>query len=145
MIINLINNQQNILFKSKIRGTSTLGFGVNRAIELGDKGFFNAIRHLASDGLNRDILIGGSNGASKKNISSTVRLTSENLEYTLSKTQPKDKGLNSFQLMGENVIEIVKRLAIATGNISKEALNAKSIPDTLLKECNELYRTIFVG
>ena len=140
-----LNNQQNISFESKIRATSTFGFGVNRAIELGDKGFFNAIKFLTNDGFKREIVIGGSNSSTKKFVNAQVILRADNLEYSLSTSQNKKLGIDSFQLMGENVIELVKKLATETGNISKESLEAKSTKEILVKECNELYRTIFVG
>lgn len=139
-----LNNQQNISFESKIRATSTFGFGVNRAIELGDKGFFNAIRYLANDGFKREIVIGGSNSSTKKIVNAQVILRADNLEYQLRTTQNKKNGIDSFQLMGENVIELVKKLATETGNISKESLEAKSTKEILVKECNELYKTVFI-
>ena len=49
MTIQAVNSTHKTYFKSKIRKTNVLGFGFNRAIELGDKGFFNAIRHLANE------------------------------------------------------------------------------------------------
>ena len=47
--------------------------------------------------------------------------------------------------MGKNVIELIKKLAIDTGNISKELLNETAAKDVLVKESNEMYRSIFVG
>ena len=72
------NNNMNFSFKSKIRRTNVLGFGFNRAIELGDKGFFNAIKHFAKEGLNREILVGGSNSTTKRFVSATVTLGVDN-------------------------------------------------------------------
>ena len=68
MNIQAVNNQQNTTFESKIRRTNVLGYGINRAISLGDKGFFNAIKHLANDGMSREIVIGGSNATIDKKI-----------------------------------------------------------------------------
>ena len=59
MRIDAVCNQQNKTFKSRIHATNTLGYAVNTAIKNGDKGFFNAIKHLANDGLKRDIFIDG--------------------------------------------------------------------------------------
>jgi len=145
MQISAINNKQNFSFKSKIVDTSTLGFGINRAIELGDKGFFNAIKHLANDDLERKIVIGGSNSSSGDFVNATVILNTENLKYSISNSRHKKYGIDSFQLMGDNVIELVKKLAEETGIIPQELIKEKSTKYKLLKESNELYRTIFIG
>ena len=47
--------------------------------------------------------------------------------------------------MGENVIELVKKLASETGNISKKVLKEKATPDELVRECNKIYETILIG
>ena len=59
-------NTMNTSFKSKIRNTNVLGYGINRAISLSDKEFFNAIKHLANDCMTREIVIGGSNATIDK-------------------------------------------------------------------------------
>lgn len=145
MNIQAVNNQQNTTFESKIRRTNVLGYGINRAISLGDKGFFNAIKHLANDGMSREIVIGGSNAAIDKKIMATAWMKVEHYTYTLNTKRERSPNLNSFQLMGENVIELIKKLAGETGNISKKALKEKATPDELVKECNEIYSTILVG
>lgn len=145
MKVRAVNNKQKVSFKSKILNTSTLGFGVNRAIELGDKGFFNAIKYLANDGLKREIGIGGSNSSSKNFINATAILRVDSLKYSISKSQQKRHDFDSFQLMGENVIELVKELAKNTGIITENRLKEISTKNALIKESNELYRTVFVG
>ncbi len=144
MKVNAIK-QKNVSFKSKILFTNTLGFGVNRAVELGDKGFFNALKHLSNDGLAREIIVSGSNSAFKNFISSTTTLHIDKLKHSSKSSQIINSEIDGFQLMGENVIELIKRLAKETGNISKEVLEQKSTKSTLVKEGNEVYRTIFVG
>ena len=47
--------------------------------------------------------------------------------------------------MGENVIELVKELAKNTGIITENRLKEISTKNALIKESNELYRTVFVG
>lgn len=145
MKINGFDKQQNISFRSKILRNSVLGFGVNRAVELGDKGFFNALKHLSNDGLEREILVGGSNSAYKNSISATNTLYVNNLNHSSISHQIRKTGLDSFQLMGENVIALIKRLAAETGNISQETLAETSTKKALVKESNEAYQTIFVG
>ena len=113
MNIQAINRLQNTTFESKIRRTNTLGFGVNRAINLGDKGFFNAINHLANDGLNREITIGGSNASIDKVLTANVRMRVDNYMYTLNTKRERTEGSDGFQLMGENVIELIKNLSKA--------------------------------
>ena len=142
MQISAINNKQNFSFKSKIVDTSTLGFGVNRAIELGDKGFFNAIKHLANDGMSREIVIGGSNATIDKKIMATAWMKVEHYTYTLNTKRERTPDLDSFQLMGENVIELIKNLASKTGKISKKALNEKGLTNELIFDCNEIYRNV---
>ncbi len=143
MKVNIFNKQQNISFESKIHSTSVLGFGVNRAIEMGDKGFFNALKHLSNDGLKREILVGGSNSTNKDFINATATLRADKHEYLLKSSQNRKSGLDAFQLMGENVIKLIKKLAGETGNISQEVLGEKSTKKALIKEGNEAYRTIF--
>ena len=145
MKVNSINNRPNTTFESKIRRTNTLGFGVNRAINLGDKGFFNAINHLANDGLNREIAIGGSNASIDKVLTANVRMRVDNYMYTLNTKRERTEGSDSFQLMGENVIELIKKLASETGKISKEALNEKASEKELILESNEIYKNILIG
>ena len=145
MNIQAINKQQNISFGSKILRTNVLGFGFNRAIELGDKGFFNAIKHLANDGLSREILIGGSNTTTRKFVSATATLETSDIEYSLSCWKFKKPNFDGFSLMGENVIELVKKLASETGNISKKVLKEKATPDELVRDCNKIYETILIG
>ena len=53
---NIANSNDCINFKSQIHRTNTIGVGINTAIKLGDKGFFNALNHLANDGL-KEILL----------------------------------------------------------------------------------------
>lgn len=145
MNIQATNNLQNTAFKSKIRRTNTLGFGVNRAIGLGDKGFFNAINHLANDGMTREITLGGSNASIDKVLTANVRMRVDNYMYTLNSKREKTPNSDSFQLMGENVIELIKKLASETGKISKEALNEKASEKELLLACNEIYKNILIG
>ena len=145
MNIQAINKQQNISFESKILRTNVLGFGFNRAIELGDKGFFNAIKHLANDGLSREILIGGSNTTTRRFVSATATLETSDIEYSLSCWKFKKPNFDGFNLMGENVIELVKKLASETGNISKKVLKEKATPDELVRDCNKIYETILIG
>ena len=142
MNIQAINNSQNISFESKIRRTNVLGYGVDRAISLGDKGFFNAIKHLANDGMSREIVIGGSNAAIDKKIMATAWMKVEHYTYTLNTKRERTPDLNSFQLMGENVIELIKKLASKTGKISKKALNEKGLTNELIYDCNEIYRNV---
>lgn len=144
MKVNAIK-QKNVSFKSKIHCSGTLGFGINRAIELGDKGFFNALKHLSNDGLERKIIVSGSNSTHKDFARATANLYVDNFEYSLSSHQTQKDGADGFQLMGENVIALIKRLADETGNISKEVLAETSTKKELVKEANEAYRTIFVG
>lgn len=145
MKINPINNNMDTSFKSKIRRTNVLGFGFNRAIELGDKGFFNAIKHLAKDGLNREILVGGSNSTTKRFVSATATLGVDNIEYSLKSWKFRRPDFDGFNLMGENAIKLIKKLAGETGNISKKALKEKAAPDELVRECNKIYETILIG
>ena len=145
MNIQAINRLQNTTFESKIRCTNTLGFGVNRAINLGDKGFFNAINHLANDGLNREIAIGGSNASIDKVLTANVRMRVDNYMYTLNTKRKRTESSDGFQLMGENVIELIKKLASETGKISKEALNEKASEKELIQEANNIYKTILIG
>lgn len=145
MNIQAINNQQNITFESKIHRTNTLGYGVNRAIDLNDKGFFNAIKHLANDGISREIVIGGSNASLNKKIMATAWMEVDDYTYTLNSKREKTPNSNSFQLMGENVIELIKKLASETGKISKETLNEKATVKELILESNEIYKTILIG
>lgn len=145
MNIQAINDIQNTAFKSKICRTNVLGFGFNRAIELGDKGFFNAIKHLANDGLNREILVSGSNTTTKRFASATAILGVDNIEYSLKSRKLVKPNFDGFDLMGENAIKLIKKLAGETGNISKKALKEKATPDELVRECNEIYETILVG
>ena len=145
MNIQAINNTRNTSFKSKIRRTNVLGFGFNRAIELGDKGFFNAIKHLANDGLNREILVGGSNSTTKRFVSATATLGVDNIEYSLKSWKFTKPNFDGFDLMGENAIKLIKKLAAETGNISKKTLKEKATPDELVKECNDIYGTILIG
>ena len=145
MNIQAINNQQNISFESKILRTNVLGFGVNRAIELGDKGFFNAIRHLANDGINREVLISGSNITTKSFVSATAFLEAGDIEHVAKTWGFKRPDIDGFSLMGENVIKLIKKLASETGVISKKVLNEKATPDELVRESNKIYETILIG
>ena len=145
MKINPINNNINFSFKSKIRRTNVLGYGINRAINLGDKGFFNAIKHLANDGMQREIVIGGSNASLDKKIMATAWMKVDSNTYKIETKRERSPNLNSFQLMGENVIELIKKLAGETGKIKKETLKEKATPNELVRECNEIYSTILVG
>ena len=145
MNIQAINNTKDTSFKSKFRRTNVLGFGFNRAIELGDKGFFNAIKHLANDGLNREILVSGSNTTTKKFVSATATLGVDNIEYSLKGWKFRKPNFDGFNLMGENAIKLIKKLACETGNVSKKALKEKTTPNELVRECNEIYSTILVG
>ena len=142
MNINPINNQENTPFSSRIRRTNVLGYGVNRAINLGDKGFFNAIKHLANDGLTREIVIGGSNATLDKKIMAGAWMKVDNFTYKKSSERKRTPGSDGFQLMGENVIELVKELASKTGKISKKALNEKGFTNELIFDCNEIYRNV---
>lgn len=142
---NIANSNDCINFKSQIHRTNTIGFGINTAIKLGDKGFFNALNHLANDGLKRDIVIGGTNSTGSKLVSALTILKAGNVEYSLKTSQKREKGVDGFHLMGKNVIELIKKLAIDTGNISKEMLNETATKDVLVKESNEMYRSIFIG
>lgn len=138
MKINSVNKQQ-VSFKSKIHCTGSLGFGINRAIELNDKGFFNALNHLSNDGLKREIFIGGSNSMNKNFINATAILHVDNFIYSLSTSQSIKNGLDGFQLMGENIIKLIKKLAVETGNIPKKVLTETSTKKELIKEGNKLY------
>ena len=142
---NIANSSDCINFKSQIHRTNTIGIGINTAIKLGDKGFFNALRHLANDGLKRDVVVGGSNSTGSKLATALTFLKAGNVEYSLKTSQKREHGVDGFHLMGKNVIELIKKLAIDTGNISKELLNETATKDVLLKESNEMYRSIFVG
>ena len=143
MKISFMNDKKQVSFQSKIRCTNTLGYSINRAIELGDKGFFNAIKILANDGLNREIIVGGFNSTTKNNVSSTVNLKANNLEYSLNSSLSTKHNINAFQLMWDNVIKLIKKLASETADNSQKALNEISTKDILVKEANEFYRTIF--
>lgn len=139
MKVSAINNNQNTTFQSKIIRTNPLGYGYSRAIEKGDKGFFNAMKHLEKDGLERKILTSGSNSTVLGKVSATAILIAEELEYTLTTTQDKKQGLDAYQLMGENIIELIKRLASETGSISRELLDEKATKDVLLNETKGNY------
>jgi hypothetical protein len=65
--------------------------------------------------------------------------------YTLNTKRKRTEGSDSFQLMGENVIELIKKLASETGKISKEALNEKASEKELIQESNEIYKNILIG
>ena len=142
---NIANSSDCINFKSQIHHTNTIGIGINTAIKLGDKGFFNALKHLANDGLKRDIVIGGTNSTGSKLVSALTILKAGNVEYSLKTSQKRKHGVDGFHLMCKNVIELIKKLAIDTGNISQEMLNETAVKDVLLKESNEIYRSIFIG
>lgn len=139
MQVNQINNNQNTTFQSQIIRTNSLGYGVRRAIEKGDKGFFNAIKHLKNDGLERKIITSGSNSTVLQKITAKAILIADDLEYTLTTTQDKKRGLDAYQLMGENIIELIKRLASETGSISRELLDEKATKDVLLNETKGNY------
>ena len=139
MKVSAINNNQNTTFQSKIIRTNPLGYGYSRAIEKGDKGFFNAMKHLEKDGLERKILTSSSNSTVLGKVSATAILIAEELEYTLTTTQDKKRGLDAYQLMGENIIELIKRLASETGSISRELLDEKATKDVLLNETKGNY------
>lgn len=142
---NIANKSDSINFKTQIHRTNIIGIGINTAIKLGDKGFFNALKHLANDGLKRDIVIGGTNSTGSKLASALTFLKAGNVEYSLKTSQKREQGIDGFHLMGKNVIELIKKLAIDTGNISQELLNETATKDVLVKESNELYRSIFIG
>lgn len=142
---NIANNNKYIHFKSQIHRTNTIDIGINTAIKLGDKGFFNALKHLANDGLKRDIVIGGSNSTGSKLVSALTILKAGNVEYSLKTSQKREHGVDGFHLMGKNVIELIKKLAIDTGNISKKELSEKATEKELIKEFNETYKPIFTG
>ena len=144
MKVNTVQHK-NISFESKIPHSNTLGFGVNRAIELGDKGFFNALKHLSKDGLEREILISGSNSVVKSFISANATICIDKSVHSTKSSQNINRGIDGFQLMGELVIDLIKKLAWETGNISKKELKETSTKKALVKEGNEVYRTIFVG
>ena len=140
-----ITNKDSVSFKSKILGTNTMGFGVNTAVKMGDKGFFNALKCLANDGLKRDVVISGSNSTDRNLASAFTILRAGNVEYSRKSIQKTTSGIDGFHLMGENVIELIKKLANDTGNISKEFLSEKAPEDELVRECNAAYKSIFIG
>ena len=140
-----INNQQNISYGSKIHGSNTIGYAVNTAIKTGDKGFFNALKHLASDGLKRDIYISGRNTMNKSYTSATAILRVDNSELSFTTSLGGKSKMDGFELMSKNAIKLIKKLASETGKISKEELSEKSSEKSLLKESNELYKSIFVA
>lgn len=135
-------NTMNTSFESKIRRTNVLGYGINRAMSLGDKGFFNAIKHLANDGMTREIVIGGSNATIDKKIMATAWMKVDNYTYALNTKRKRTPKSDSFQLMGENVIELIKKLASKTGKISKKALNEKGLTNELIFDSNEIYKNV---
>lgn len=137
--------QRNVSFESKILHTNTLGFGVSRAIEMGDKGFFNALKHLSNDGFEREIAVSGSNASFNNFISAGVNLYIDRLKHSSKSSKITKSGIDGFQLMGEHAIELIKKLADETGSISKEVLGETSTKNALVIEGNEVYRTIFVG
>ena len=146
MRIDAINNQQKTSFKSQIRSTNVIGFAVNTAIKNGDNGFFNALKHLANDGLKRDIFISGMNITSDNYKSATAILRISDSEHNFTDTEhsfttsvDKMPGFDSFELMGKNTIKLIKKLASETGNISNEELNEKASKKQLVEEGNEFY------
>ncbi|MBR2430851.1 hypothetical protein IKB17_05260 [bacterium] len=151
MKIDAIRNQQNTTFGSQIRSTNVMGFAVNAAIKNGDKGFFNALKHLANDGLKRDVFISGMNitGDMYKSATVTLRVNDADhsytdIEHSYTTSVDEKNEIDSFELMGKNAIKLIKKLASETGNISKEALNEKASKKMLIKECNEIYNSNFL-